>query len=127
MERDYYFVLEGEKVIGFNLTEKEKNKLFYHFNKGRTYGMIQIKCKTEQEFKNYIEMRNAYYNTSSNQWKEIAIEEYKYLINILETLKTLNGEGALSKEVMETSELIVKLEREHGLHYTTKKEHSQEL
>ena len=128
--KDYHFVLEGEKVIGFNLNRKEAEKLFYHIDKGnghrssdgRASGMIQIKCKNEQEFKNYLAMRDTYFSTKNKDWQRIAIEQYQYLNSLYESMKTLNNDGELTQLILTTSKQIVKLEQEQGLHFTSTKE-----
>lgn len=126
--KEYYFVLEGDKVIGFNLTEKEKDKLFYHIDNGdghrsstgRSYGMFTYKCENEQEFKNHLTARDSFLTTTKNQWRDSAIDLYEELNIAYEELKEKNTDGKLSHIIGDISKVIVRVEQEHGLHHHDK-------
>ena len=131
---DYYFVQnEKDQIVGFNLTAKEKDEIFYSIDSGGghrkaatgwCWGGVRHKVKTAKELETYLIMRSSFLTTKNKDWKRIAIEQYQYLNSLYESLKLLNDDGRLTQQILTTSKLIVKLERDHGLHYTTKKEYN---
>jgi len=71
--KNYYFVgeLKTDKILGFNLTEKEKDKLFYHKETGgghrssesRFYSATKFKINNLQELHLLRSIRNHFKNT----------------------------------------------------------------
>jgi hypothetical protein len=124
---DYYFVLEGDKVIGFNLTEKEKNELFYHIDKGdghrssdgRAYGAIKKECEDEEDFTHYLDNRNKFLTTKNKDWIDVAVKEYKFLVKVYNQMK--RDKNPMEQE---TRNLIMELENENGLYYSTSEEYN---
>ena len=53
MSKSYYVVGESKtnKILGFNLTEAEKNELFYHIDKGDGYKSSEGRFYTATDFK----------------------------------------------------------------------------
>jgi len=80
----HYFVLDkNKKILGFNLDEKAKNKLFYNTSlstgqsEGRGYGATFFKTKDEKELQTVLDIRHNFKNcslysyvilTDSNHW-----------------------------------------------------------
>ena len=91
---------------------------------GWGWGGVDFKAKSAKELETYLIMRGSFLTTKNAEWKRIAIEQYQYLNSLYESLKILNTDGSLTQQILTTSKLIVKLEREHGLHYTTTTEYN---
>ena len=80
--RRFYFVknTKTNEVLGFNLTEGKKNKLFYNVDIGvgskfkssrdRAYGSTDYKAKSLKDFENLMKIRNHFKNCT----------EYSYII-----------------------------------------------
>ena len=72
--RRFYFVknTKTNEVLGFNLTEGKKNKLFYNVDIGvgskfkssrdRAYGSTDYKAKSIEDFENLMKIRNHFKN-----------------------------------------------------------------
>jgi len=106
----HYFVLEKEtrKVLGFNLTEAEKDKLFYHIDTpsghkksdGRSYGALEFKVNGLAELEKVLALRKHFKNcnqysyvivTDDNKWVATGYEETeKQVLNSIEEAKENN-------------------------------------
>lgn len=72
MKKQYYFVgiNETKEILGFNLTEEQKNKLFYHkqmpsggmSSNGRFYGMTTFRIKNKDELDLILKLRKSFKN-----------------------------------------------------------------
>jgi len=111
----FYFVLERQtqKVLGFNLTEAEKDELFYHLDTpsghkksdGRSYGALLFKVNTQAELEKVLALRQFFKNcneysyvivTDTNKWVATGYKETeKQLLNSIEDAK----ENCLDAEV----------------------------
>ena len=82
----FYFVgiTETKEILGFNLTNEEKDKLFYHkptksgalSSDGRFYGMTYFRVKNQEELDLILKLRKSFKNVrysyvmlnDNNEW-----------------------------------------------------------
>jgi hypothetical protein len=124
---DHYVVLdENDKVVGFNLTAKEKDEIFYTIDtgdghkrspKGWAWTGIDFKAGSALEVENHLRVRGAYLTTTKDQWKDTATALYKQLNIAYEQLKKENGDGHLSHLIIQISSVLVNAERNNGIHF----------
>ena len=106
--KNYYFVgeLETDKILGFNLTEEVKDKLFYHketggghrSSEGRFYSATTFKVVNLEELHLLRSIRNHFKNTGdysyiiltdTNEWVGGGFEETEYdLLKTIERAKS---------------------------------------
>ena len=99
-----YFVLESKtkKVLGFNLTEAEKDELFYHIDKGdghkssdgRTYGALEFRVNTQAELEKVLTLREIFKNCT----------EYSYVIVTDTNEWVATGHDETEQQVLQTIE-----------------------
>jgi hypothetical protein len=123
---DYYVVLdENDKVVGFNLTAEQKDKMFYTIDTGGGHKKspdgwgwtgIDFEAKSAKEVENHLTVRSANLTTTKNQWRDTATALYKQLNVAYEQLKKENADGHLSDLISQISPVLIDAERNNGIH-----------
>ena len=124
METKYYYfvgVSKTKKILGFNLTEKEKNKIFYHKDTGgghrsgenRFYGATTFKTANLKDLETVLNLREQFKNcneysyiilNSQNKWLATGYKETEK--TVFDTIKKLNTDDII---IFETRGLGIKL------------------
>lgn len=101
-QKKYYFVGESKtnKILGFNLTEEEKDKLFYYkpipsggmSSEGRFYGATEFRIKNKEEFDLIMNIRSKFKNNV----------RYSYLILDKDNNWLATGQNESEKMLIET-------------------------
>ena len=109
--KNYYFVGETktQKILGFNLTEIEKDKLFYNkltpsggkTSTGNFYGATEFKVVDADELKRVFELRKFKNNN-----------EYSYVIVSTENEWLANGFNETEEQVIETIKEVEEINKD---------------